>query len=111
MDLDKLEFETGVIRHPLPRDDATALIARLPGWTIEALDPPRLRASFAFKDYEKTMAFVNGVAGLAEKYDHHPSMTVDYGRVEVCWWTHTAGGIAANDFFMARETTGLKTPD
>jgi len=81
MKLAELEFQSGKVTEPLPpaeRDDFAA-----------ALD------------------FTNRVGELAERYNHHPEIVLEYGKVTVKWWTHTAGGVAANDCLLARETSAL----
>jgi 4a-hydroxytetrahydrobiopterin dehydratase len=53
------------------------------------------------------MAFANRVADAAEQADHHPDMLVGWGKVELIWVSHSAGGITGNDVDMARRSDGL----
>jgi len=41
------------------------------------------------------MAFVNAVAWIAHRADHHPDLSVHYNRVVVSYSTHDAGGSPA----------------
>ena len=87
-------------------DKARQLLAQLPGWEIDA-SGAALRREFKFKSYAQTMAFVNAVAFLAEREDHHPDMEVSWGRCVVRWNTHTVKGISENDFICAAKVSAL----
>lgn len=67
-------------------------------------NPERLVKTFPFANFQEAMAFANRVAELAEAKGHHPRLTVEWGRVTVEWWTHSAGGITEKDREMARLT-------
>jgi 4a-hydroxytetrahydrobiopterin dehydratase len=63
---------------PLTRDAAQELLAQLEdGWTLAA-DTRSIRRELAFKDFYRTMSFVNAVAHLANIEDHHPDLEVGY---------------------------------
>ncbi|XOV88422.1 MAG: 4a-hydroxytetrahydrobiopterin dehydratase [Pseudomonadota bacterium] len=103
-----LIFETGTVETPLPRDQRARLLNELGNaWQVEARNPDALVRGYRFNNFVEAMAFANRVCELAEQFDHHPALTIEYGRATVVWWTHTAGGIAANDFLLARETDAL----
>jgi 4a-hydroxytetrahydrobiopterin dehydratase len=73
----------------------------------ELEDPKRLYKAFAFKNFRDALAFAQRVGELAERENHHPRLTVEWGRVAVEWWTHSAGGITEKDREMARLTDAL----
>ena len=82
--------------------ETRTLLAELPNWRVvaeEGID--QLQAAFTFADFAAALAFVNRVGALAEAADHHPRLTLEWGRVEVAWWTHAIGGLHRNDFVMA----------
>ena len=82
--------------------EARMLLAALPNWRIVAEEGvDQLQAAYTFADFAAALAFVNRVGALAEAADHHPRLTLEWGRVEVAWWTHTIGGLHRNDFIMA----------
>lgn len=66
-----------------------------------------LRKEFRFADFAAAMSFANRVADAAEKADHHPDMTVGWGRVELAWVSHDVGGISERDVEMARASDRL----
>ena len=56
---------------------------------------------FEFDDFGAAMAFVNAVAGLAERYDHHPDIDIRYNKVKLALATHSEGGLTPRDFDLA----------
>ena len=88
----------------LPHAELKRLLAALPGW--KHVDKS-LHKSFAFADYYRTMAFVNAVAFVAHRQDHHPDLSVHYNRVEVVFSTHDAGGVTLNDCICAAKVESL----
>lgn len=85
---------------------ATALLQQAPGFRLEA-DGTRLAATFEFKNYYETMAFVNAVAYLSHREDHHPNLEVGYKTCKVEYYTHTVGGLTENDFICAAKVSAL----
>lgn len=81
-------------------------LARLPGWELTK-DGQALQRRFDFADYYRTLAFVNALAHVAHRQDHHPDLSVHYDRVIVQWSTHDVGGISANDIICAAQTSAL----
>jgi hypothetical protein len=53
------------------------------------------------------LLFVNTVAGLAERENHHPDLEVGYGRVKVSYSTHDVAGLSRNDFICAAKIEAL----
>jgi 4a-hydroxytetrahydrobiopterin dehydratase len=53
------------------------------------------------------MAFVNAVAYIAHRQDHHPDLSVHYNRVVVAYSTHDAGGVTLNDCICAAKIEAL----
>lgn len=54
------------------------------------------------------MAFVNAVAWVAHREDHHPGRArVGYSECHVAWWTHAVGGLSENDFICAAKVDAL----
>ena len=44
---------------------------------------------------------------MADAQDHHPEITVEWGRATVSWWTHRIKGLHRNDFVCAAKTDAL----
>ncbi len=88
----------------LAADELAAHAATLPGWG--AADN-RLAKTFAFDDYRATLAFVNAVAWIADREDHHPDLAVGFASCAVAWSTHSAGGVTLNDAICAAKVERL----
>lgn len=71
----------------------------LPGW--ELVKGKSIQKKFSFGNFKEALTFVNQVGELAEKSDHHPDITINYNKVTLTSWTHTAGGLTAKDFDLA----------
>ena len=85
--------------------DLQAFLAHQPGWQSTAEGAaPGIQKTWRFVDFRAAMAFADQVAALAERLNHHPTVTVGWGRCTVRWSTHDAGGLTARDFDAARQT-------
>lgn len=78
---------------------------QIPDWErVDVKEVPRLRRTFTFDGWLPAVEFVNKVAQAAEKNDHHPLIRLEWGKVQVSWWTHKIKGLHKNDFIMAAKT-------
>ena len=73
-------------------------------WTS---DGKSLRKNFYFEGFHEVMAFVNAVAWIAHKEDHHPDLSVHYNWVEVVYTTHDTGGLTDKDHACALQVDQL----
>ena len=88
-------------RHGAPLLLVSELMQRLgalPGWDYA---DNRLSKTFRFADYYHTIAFVNALAYIANRQDHHPDLVVHYNSVIASFATHDAGGVTLNDCICA----------
>ena len=76
------------------------------GWELSE-GGQALTRTFRFRDYYATMAFVNALAWIAHREDHHPDLGVHYDRAVVRFSTHDVGGLSENDFICAAKTSAL----
>ena len=60
-------------------------------------------ASWQFPSFRGPLEFVNQVAVLAEKFDHHPDILLSYRDVRLELSTHSDGGLTDKDFAFASE--------
>lgn len=83
-------------------------LAMLEGW---ALENGRIVKQFNFKNYYRTLAFVNAIAYVIHDEDHHPELMVGYNRCTVHYHTHSVnqgqGGLSINDFICAAKIDAL----
>ncbi len=79
-------------------------LAKLDGW---ARDATRIIKIYRFANYHETMAFVNAVAWVAHRSDHHPELEVGYKHCSVTYTSHDVGGLSARDFDDAAKIDAL----
>ena len=82
------------------------LMPQIPGWDLVE-DGHALSRTFEFANYYETMAFVNALAFMAHREDHHPDLGVHYNRCVVRFSTHDVGGLSENDFICAAKADAL----
>jgi len=75
-------------------------LKRLEGWAHKNNAISKL---FRFKEFMDGIGFVNRVAELAERADHHPDIHINYTRVTFTCTTHSEGGVTEKDFKLAGE--------
>ena len=83
----------------LPEDQIPVRLKELKGWTREGKE---IKKTVTLKDFVHAMGFVNSVALLAEKMDHHPDIDIRWSKVMLTLSTHSAGGLTDNDFKLAK---------
>ena len=107
-----LSRETLATMHCTPMEGSRAMsdaeisvqLALLPGW---AFVDGALQRTFALRDYHDTIGFVNALAWMIHREDHHPDLHVGYNRCTVRWNTHSVGGVSVNDFVCAAHTDAI----
>jgi 4a-hydroxytetrahydrobiopterin dehydratase len=89
---------------PLPDDEVTARLARLPGW---ARVGDEIERTYELASFPAAVAFVDRIADAAEAANHHPDLDIRYRTVRVALSTHSEGGITDKDFALATQVDGL----
>jgi len=70
------------------------------GWKVKG---NKIQKVYKFRKYMDGIKFVNRLAELAEKEEHHPDITVIWTTVTVELTTHDAGGLTLYDVKMAKK--------
>jgi len=83
--------------------------SRQAGWVLIRDGTHKIRRQFKFKNFREAMNFVNQVAEIAEKEDHHPDIYIFYNKIQLDLFTHAVGGLSENDFIMAAKINALKS--
>jgi 4a-hydroxytetrahydrobiopterin dehydratase len=95
---------SGLKRRALSATEVVASLARIEGWKLDGDGPSvAIEKTFRFNNYFETLAFVNALAMIAHRQDHHPELSVHYNRCTVRFNTHDVGGISATDFECAAQ--------
>lgn len=85
-----------------------AAIKDLDDWILSDIDGIScLTRSYSFRNFSAAMDFAMQLGNAADAADHHPRLVIEWGRVDVYWWTHRVGGLFINDFIMAARSDGL----
>ena len=82
----------------LSNSEITERLRSIPQWHLETDNIVR---SVAFADFVAAMAFVNRVAGEAEKAGHHPDIDIRWNKVRLALSSHDAGGLTDADLKLA----------
>ena len=89
---------------PYSEQQARSMLAQLKGWQLQ---DGKLAKVYPFANYHHTMAFVNALAWISHREDHHPDLEVGYNKCRVTYWTHAVGGLSENDFICAAKCDAL----
>lgn len=91
-----------VRRRALTATEIVSSLAKLDGWKLAGEGPTlAIEKTYQFTNYYETIAFVNALALVAHRWDHHPELSVLYNRCTVRFNTHDVNGISSTDFECA----------
>lgn len=95
-------------RRALTPTEVVSRLAAAPGWQLTGSGPDvAIEKTFTFANYHETIAFVNAVAFIAHRQDHHPDLSVHYSRCVVRFSTHDVQGLTETDFECASQIDAL----
>lgn len=83
----------------LSDEEILTQLRALNGWTRTGSE---IRKKIECMDFVHAMGFVNSVALLAERLNHHPDIDIRWSNVTLTLTTHSAGGLTELDFKLAR---------
>jgi 4a-hydroxytetrahydrobiopterin dehydratase len=89
---------------PYNAQQTADLLKQLKGWIVE---DGKLVKVYPFTNYYQTMAFVNALAWISHREDHHPDLGVGYNKCRVEYMTHAINGLSENDFICAAKCDAL----
>ena len=97
-------------RRALSATEIVSQLTQLNGESVQGwkLIDGALEKVFTFANFHETMAFVNAVAWIAHREDHHPDLALGYSRCTVRFNTHDVGGISVSDFHCAGAVDALQ---
>ena len=78
--------------------EIAARLKKLKGWRHEGKFITKV---FEFEEFMDGISFLNKVAEVAEKEEHHPDMHVRYTTVTLSVQTHSEGGVTEWDVELA----------
>ena len=93
---------------PLTIDAIREYLKALPHWQLNSsMGQAFIYRDFEFKNYYKTIAFVNAVAWLSHQENHHPDLNVSYNHCRIQYSTHAISGLSENNFICAAKVDDL----
>lgn len=93
---------------PLTEKEARNFLKKTPGWELDS-SGSKIKRSFKFKNFMKSLEFVNKVGNIAEKEGHHPDINFGWGYCDIVIFTHKIKGLHENDFILAAKINEIKT--
>ena len=90
----------------IAKAEAEQLLQTITDWQL-ADDANSISRRFEFKGFNKTMAFINAIAWIAQQEMHHPDVRYGYNYCEVTFTTHAISGLSENDFICASKINQL----
>jgi 4a-hydroxytetrahydrobiopterin dehydratase len=107
MPISDLKFRLASVFTTLTATQIIAKLSLLENWRLSGGDDggPELaiEKTFTFANYFETIAFVNAVAFVVHRLNHHPELTVTYNRCVVRLNTHDVKAISQLDFDCAAQ--------
>lgn len=77
----------------------------LGGWSREG---DSIRRTYTLDSFPEAIAFVNRIAEIAQRADHHPDIDIRFDRVACTLSTHSEGGLTDRDFDLARQIDAVR---
>ena len=85
----------------LSNDEIESKIADLDnGWELK---DGKIVKSFQFSSFMDAIEFVNEIAGVAERLDHHPIITINWKTVKFSLKSFDVDAITKRDISLAKE--------
>ena len=91
---------------PLTMSESQELLKSTIAWNLNA-DGKIIERVFEFRNYYRAIAFVNAIAWMTHRENHHPDMEVSYNRCIVRYTTHAINGLSENDFICAAKVNEI----
>jgi len=89
---------------PLSQPEIDGLMRQLEGWQQQG---QMIGKTYHFKNYYQVIAFVNAIAWMTHREDHHPDLKVTFNSCAVEYSTHAIQGLSENDFICAAKVDAL----
>ncbi len=88
----------------LSLNDINERMSKLRNWALEGNS---ITKDKLFRNFKESLEFVNKIAEIAQKHNHHPSIMINYDKVRMSLMTHYVKGLTIKDFEVAEEIDKL----
>lgn len=86
---------------PISTPEIEKYLSNLSGWKVNLQG--EIEKEFKFKNFLKSLEFVNRVGLIAESEKHHPDIEFGWGYCKIRLITHSIGSLHQNDFIVAEK--------
>ena len=85
-------------------------LSSMDDWLLLSLDGvDALSKQWHFSDFKQAFEFSKQLSDLAEQHNHHPRLMIEWGCVEVIWWSHDEAGVTERDIKLAQACDSLSS--
>jgi 4a-hydroxytetrahydrobiopterin dehydratase len=84
-------------------------LKKLPDWAD--IDELKINKTFKFNTFIEAIEFINKVAEIAERNNHHPDIHLYFNQVSLELWTSSVQGLSEKDFILATEIEDIFAVD
>ncbi|RJP61093.1 MAG: 4a-hydroxytetrahydrobiopterin dehydratase [Ignavibacteriales bacterium] len=89
----------------LTEEEILSKLQKLSGWNYTGKS---IQKEFKLENFISAVNFINKIAEVAERIDHHPDINLhSYNKVTITLTTHSKGGVTENDFKLAESIEPL----
>ena len=81
-------------------DEISKYLSQINQWSVND-EQEMIFKKFKFSNFKKALEFSNIVGELAEREQHHPTLSISWGYCLVMIHTHAIKGLSINDFILA----------
>ena len=87
---------------PATHEDFLLMRDGIRGWSVVREDGIRkIERTFDFVDFKTAADFCAKVGHLAEEFNHHPEIRLQWGSCQVLWWSHGIKDFTLRDLDLA----------
>jgi len=104
----KIEGTSDDIATVIPQEDITKELAKVGANDFQVTV---IKGNYAitmerkFEDYKQTLKFVNDVAKISEKLDHHPDISFNYDTVKIEIYSFSHDTVTTQDIEFAKQVS------
>jgi 4a-hydroxytetrahydrobiopterin dehydratase len=91
---------------PLSLEQTQDYLNELDGWELDSLNKSIVK-TYKIKNHYELISFVNAIAWISNRENHHPELTINYQTCKISYTTHAIDGLSLNDFICAKKVSSL----
>jgi 4a-hydroxytetrahydrobiopterin dehydratase len=104
VDIVSRKHAAGGTAQPLAASEIQRLLHNLDGWSLR---DGAISKTYRFPNHWQAMAFVNAIAWISHREDHHPEVQLGYDHCRVDYRTHSIQALSESDFNCAAKVDAL----